>query len=205
MFKLKPLPYSLDALQPYVDAQTMELHYYKHHQGYVLNLNTALEGHEFLRNKSIEELLKNIRTLPEDVQTAVRNQGGGHYNHTLFWEMMSPKGGKMVDGRLRIALEEQFGAFDVFKDQFSAAARNRFGSGWAWLVVNTDTGDIEIMSTPNQDTPISVGKEVVLALDVWEHAYYLSYQNRRADYITAWWSVVNWQYCEERYRSILGL
>jgi len=205
MFKLDPLPYSYDALLPYVDAQTMEIHYTKHHQGYVTNLNTALIVYPELQNKTAYDLLIDIHNLPVAIKTAVQNNGGGHYNHTLFWTMMTPMGKSLGSGRLLTAIESEFGSFQQFKDLFETAAKTRFGSGWAWLVINKITGRLEILSTANQDCPISDGKEVILALDVWEHAYYLMYQNRRVDYIAAWWNVVNWAFVQDRYDQILKL
>lgn len=203
MFKLDPLLYSYDALQPYIDAKTMEIHYTKHHQGYVDNLNAALQSHQDLQDKTLYDLLTNLDALPGAIKTAVINQGGGHYNHTLFWSMMSPAGILLGQGPLLSAIIKRFGSFDQFKIQFENAAKTRFGSGWAWLVIDRTTGELEIIATANQDNPISVGKEVILGLDVWEHAYYLHYQNRRADYITAWWHVVNWGFVQERYAQIL--
>lgn len=205
MFKLEPLTYSFDALEPYIDAQTMELHYTKHHQGYVTNLNKALEGYPDLQQKSIEVLLSNVEKIQLDIRQAVINHGGGHYNHTLFWNMMKPQGGAIISGQLYGALVKRFESFEAFQQQFENAAKSRFGSGWAWLVVDQASGQLEIGSTANQDTPISKNKSIVLGLDVWEHAYYLQYQNRRPDYITAWWQVVNWDFAEEMYKQILGL
>jgi Fe-Mn family superoxide dismutase len=189
--ELPPLPYAYDALEPYIDEQTMRIHHGKHHQGYVNNLNTALEGHPDLQAKSVEELLKNLNAVPEDIRTAVRNNGGGHANHSLFWPSMSPKGGGEPDGALAGAIAAAFGSFESFKETFSKAAATRFGSGWAWLSVGGG-GKLVVTSTPNQDSPLAEGLMPVLGLDVWEHAYYLKYQNRRGDYIAAWWNVVNW-------------
>lgn len=190
-FELPQLPYPSNALEPHIDQQTMEIHHGKHHNAYVTNLNKALEGHPDLQNKSLEELLTSLETLPESIRTAVRNNGGGHWNHSLFWKLMSPNGGGEPTGELAAAINAAFGSFDAFKQQFAAAAMGRFGSGWAWLVAAPD-GSLSITSTPNQDTPAMEGKKAILGLDVWEHAYYLKYQNRRADYIAAWWNVVNW-------------
>lgn len=203
MFKLDPLVYSYDALEPYVDARTMEIHYTKHHQGYVDNLNAALQSHPDLHNRTLYDLLTHLDGLPAAVKMAVINHGGGHYNHTLFWSMMTHNGTLLGHGDLQTAIVHRFGSFDQFKLQFENAAKTRFGSGWAWLVLDRKSGELEIMSTPNQDNPISLGKEVILGLDVWEHAYYLHYQNRRADYIAAWWNVVNWGFVQENYEQIL--
>ena len=203
MFKLDSLLYSYDALQPYIDAKTMEIHYTKHHQGYVDNLNAALVPYSDLQHKTMHSLLMNLEALPAAVKTAVINQGGGHYNHTLFWMMMTPAGKSLGQGPLAHAIATKFGSFEQFKVLFENAAKTRFGSGWAWLVVDRTTGELEIVSTANQDNPISFGKEVILGLDVWEHAYYLHYQNRRADYIAAWWNVVNWAFVQDRYAQIL--
>ncbi len=189
-FQLPDLPYGFDALEPHVDAKTMEIHHGKHHAGYTAKLNAALENHSELAEKSIEELLMDLDAVPEDIRTAVRNNGGGFYNHSMFWEIMSPDGGGEPEGELAEAINSAFGGFDGFKEKFSAAAGTRFGSGWAWLVMNN--GELEIMSTANQDCPISEGKTPLMGLDVWEHAYYLNYQNRRPDYVGAWWNVVNW-------------
>jgi Fe-Mn family superoxide dismutase len=198
MFKLPDLPYSHDALEPYIDAKTMEIHHGKHHGTYVDKLNGAVEGTEFA-DKTIEEILKNINDLPEDIRQAVRNNGGGHYNHSLFWQWMSPDGGGSPEGELGNIVSKVFGSFEQFKDEFAKAATGRFGSGWAWLVQNED-GNIEVTSTANQDSPISSGQKPLLGLDVWEHAYYLKYQNKRPDYIEAWWNVVNWDSVEKSLR-----
>jgi superoxide dismutase, Fe-Mn family len=187
---LPALPYPADALEPHIDKTTMELHHGKHHATYVNNLNTALEKHPQLQSKSIEELLRGIATVPEDIRTMVRNNGGGHANHSLFWQIMAPRAGGEPTGDIAEALKTSFGSFKAFKDQFSKAALDRFGSGWAWVV--SRHGSLTIETTPNQDSPLMEGKIPVIGLDVWEHAYYLKYQNRRADYIGAWWSVVNW-------------
>lgn len=198
-FTLPSLPYAFDALEPHIDARTMEIHHGKHHQTYVNNLNAALEGHADLQGKSLDDLLKSLDSLPEAIRTAVRNNGGGHWNHTLFWEIMSP-GGSAASSELSAAIDSAFGSLDAFKEAFAKAATGRFGSGWAWLVVASD-GSLSITSTPNQDNPLMEGKTAILGLDVWEHAYYLNYQNRRPDYIKAWWSVVNWAEVSKRYAA----
>lgn len=195
--ELPKLPYAYDALEPHIDARTMEIHHTKHHNTYVTKLNEAIAGNSELEAKSLEELLTNLDAVPEAVRTAVRNNGGGHFNHTLFWEIMGPNAGGAPTGELAEAITKAFGSFDAFKEQFSAAAAGRFGSGWAWLVVNN--GALEVTSTPNQDTPISEGKTPILGLDVWEHAYYLKFQNKRPDYIAAFWNVVNWDEVAKRY------
>lgn len=197
-FTLPTLPYAHDALEPYIDKLTMEIHHGKHHQAYVTNLNKALESAPDLAGKSLEELLANgVAGVPEAIRTAVRNNGGGHWNHTFFWEVMGPgKGGAPV-GKLAAAINAKFGSFDAFKEKFAAAAVGRFGSGWAWLIKSGD--GVDITSTPNQDNPLMEGKTAVLGLDVWEHAYYLKYQNRRPEYITNWWGVVNWEKAEEHF------
>ncbi|NBI06371.1 superoxide dismutase [Senegalia massiliensis] len=200
-FKLPELDYSYDALEPNIDARTMEIHHTKHHQGYTNKLNNALEGHKDLQDKSIEDLLKSIDTLPEDIKTAVRNNGGGFYNHSIFWKAMSPNGGGKPEGELLEKIEKAFDSFDKFKEDFTNAAKTRFGSGWAWLILK-DNGELEVVSTPNQDSPVMEDKKVLLGLDVWEHAYYLKYQNKRPDYIEAWWNVVNWDYVNERYENL---
>lgn len=200
MYKLPPLPYSYDALEPYIDAKTMEIHYTKHHQAYIDNLNAVLEKYPELQKKPLRLLLADLDAIPEDARMIIRNHGGGTENHTLFWHMMKPHGGGEPRGTIAQEITRVFGSFDVFKEQFSAVARGRFGSGWAWLVLDR-SGKLAIVSTANQDTPLSEGMQPLLALDVWEHAYYLKYQNRRPDYITAWWQVVNWGYVEELYRS----
>lgn len=190
-FTLPPLPYPSNALEPHIDKQTMEIHHDKHHGGYVNNLNKALESAPNLQNKSLEELLgNNLASIPDSIKTAVRNNGGGHANHSLFWTIMKPNGGGQPNGQIASVISSNFGSFDAFKEKFAAAAAGRFGSGWAWLVKSN--GSFEIISTPNQDSPLMEGKKPILGLDVWEHAYYLKYQNKRADYIAAWWNVVNW-------------
>ena len=200
-FTLPALPYATDALEPHVDKTTMENHHGKHHAAYVTNLNKALEAATALADKKVEELLANsCAIVPENIRTAVRNNGGGHANHSMFWQILSPAGGGRPVGRLATAIDGAFGNFDSFKEKFAAASMGRFGSGWAWLI-RGGSGKLEITSTPNQDTPLMEGKFPVIGLDVWEHAYYLKYQNRRADYITAWWNVVNWQEAEKRYNS----
>jgi len=195
--QLPNLPYAFDALEPSIDARTMEIHHGKHHAGYVGKLNAALDGHADLAAKSVEELLAGIQTLPDAIRTAVRNNGGGHANHSLFWSVMSPNGGGEPGGALADAIGTAFGDFATFRKQFSEAAAGRFGSGWAWLVVAG--GSLAVESTPNQDSPIMEGKVPILGLDVWEHAYYLKYQNRRPEYIEAWWDVVNWDEVAKRF------
>src|SRR5919106_3137701 len=187
---LPALPYNHGALEPHIDAQTMQIHHGKHHQTYVTNLNTALDKHPELQNKSLDDLMRGLNSVPEDIRTAVRNNGGRHWNHSLFWKLMAPNAGGTPSGAIADAINSSFGGFDKFKEQFQAAGVGRFGSGWAWLVDNS--GKLEITSTPNQDNPLMEGKKAILGVDVWEHAYYLKYQNRRADYLTAWWNVVNW-------------
>ena len=189
--ELPSLPYAYDALDPHIDAQTMEIHHSKHHQTYVNNLNAALEKHPELADKGLDDLLSDLSAIPDDIRTAVRNNGGGHANHSMFWPAMSPNGGGEPSGELADAINGAFGSFSDFKDQFTKAAIGRFGSGWAWLCL--DGGKLIITSTPNQDNPISDGLKPILGLDVWEHAYYLKYQNKRPAYIEAWWNVVNWE------------
>jgi superoxide dismutase, Fe-Mn family len=195
---LPPLPYPSDALEPHIDKQTMEIHHGKHHNAYVTNLNAALEKHPELQSKSADDLIRGIGSLPEDIRTAVRNNGGGHVNHSMFWQIMGPKAGGQPTGAIADAINAAFGSFDKFKEEFKKAAVGRFGSGWAWVVDNG--GKIAIESTPNQDNPMMDGKKPVFGLDVWEHAYYLKYQNRRPDYIDAWWNVVNWAEINKRLR-----
>ena len=197
-FTLPPLPYDYTALEPHIDEQTMRIHHDKHHQAYVNNLNTALESAPALQSKSVEELLTNLDAVPEAIRMAVRNNGGGHYNHTLFWEIMAPGGSSTPIGALASAIDNAFKGFDAFKEQFNKAGVGRFGSGWAWLTMDK-SGALAIESTPNQDSPVSTGKIVILGNDVWEHAYYLKYQNRRPDYLAAWWNVVNWTEVGKRY------
>jgi Fe-Mn family superoxide dismutase len=199
-FELPALKYKFDALEPAIDARTMEIHHDKHHATYVANLNKALEGTPELAGKSVEALLANLSAVPESVRTAVRNNGGGHYNHTLFWDWMVPGGSKAPTGELATVLNSTFGGYDTFVEKFSQAALTRFGSGWAWLVLDSSK-KLQVLSTANQDTPLSDGHTPLLGLDVWEHAYYLNYQNRRADYIKAWWSVVNWDVVADLYRK----
>jgi Fe-Mn family superoxide dismutase len=197
-YEVPPLPYDYAALEPHIDEPTMRLHHDKHHQAYVGKVNDALEGTEHA-GKPIEEIIANLSAIPEDKRGVVRNNGGGHLNHSLFWESMSPDGGGAPDGDLAAAIDEAFGSFDAFKEQFEAAGVGRFGSGWAWLIV--DGGKLAITSTPNQDNPISEGKTPLVGNDVWEHAYYLKYQNRRPEYLKAWWNVVNWGKVAERYAA----
>jgi superoxide dismutase, Fe-Mn family len=199
-YKLPDLPYPKDALEPHIDAKTMEIHHGKHHAGYVSKLNDALEGHSDLASQSIEELMRGLSAVPENIRTAVRNNGGGHANHTLFWTVMSPKGGGEPSGEVGTAIKSTFGSFDAFKEEFANAAATRFGSGWAWLCVKPG-GELHVESTPNQDTPLSEGHTPILGLDVWEHAYYLNYQNRRPDYISAFWNVVNWDEVNKRFAA----
>jgi superoxide dismutase, Fe-Mn family len=203
-YELPQLPYAYDALEPHIDEQTMHLHHEKHHNTYVTNLNGALEKHPEADPGSVEDLLANIDEVPEDIRTAVRNNGGGHSNHTMFWQIMGPsgQGGGEPNGELREAIDRDFGSFEDFKEQFGAAAAPGalFGSGWAWLIASSD-GSLNIETTPNQDSPLMEGKTPVIGLDVWEHAYYLKYQNRRPEYIGAWWNVVNWEEAERRYHA----
>ena len=194
-FELPPLPYGYDALEPYIDAQTMQIHHDKHHQAYTDKLNAALEKYPDLQAKPIEELLKDLDSVPEEIRPAVRNHGGGYYNHSLFWEMMKKGGGGEAAGELKTKLDQDFGSFEEFKKQFSEVAATAFGSGWAWLVKDP-AGKLAIVKTPNQDSPISQGQFPLLGIDVWEHAYYLKYQNRRPEYIENWWNVVNWEQVE---------
>jgi superoxide dismutase, Fe-Mn family len=194
---LPPLPYDFAALEPTIDTQTMQIHHGKHHQAYVTNLNAALDKHPELHNKSLDDLVKNLNAVPEDIRMAVRNNGGGHWNHSMFWQIMGPKAGGEPTGALAAAIKSAFGDFATFKTQFKAAGVGRFGSGWAWLI--NDGGKLSIMSTPNQDNPAMEGKNAILGVDVWEHAYYLKYQNRRPDYLDAWWNVVNWAEVAKRF------
>jgi Fe-Mn family superoxide dismutase len=195
--ELPPLPYAFDALEPFIDEQTMQIHHGKHHQAYVNNLNAALDKHPELHTKPLERLLADLDAVPEDIRTVVRNNGGGHLNHTFFWQIMGPNAGGAPTGAVAEAIDKAFGSFDAFKEAFSKAAVGRFGSGWAWLVKSGD--GVEITSTPNQDTPVMEGKTPILGIDVWEHAYYLKYQNKRPDYITAWFNVVNWAEVNKRF------
>lgn len=198
-YELPELPYAYDALEPHIDKETMNIHHTKHHNTYVTNVNAALEGHDDLASKSIEELISDLNAVPEDIRTAVRNNGGGHANHALFWQLLSPNGGGQPTGAVADAINSKFGSFDEFKEKFEAAGKTRFGSGWAWLVVSN--GELEVTSTPNQDSPLSEGKTPILGVDVWEHAYYLKYQNRRPDYLAAFWNVVNWDEVSKRYEA----
>jgi superoxide dismutase, Fe-Mn family len=198
-FELPQLPYAYDALEPHIDKETMNIHHTKHHNAYVTKLNDALQGNDDLLSKSVEEVVANLDAVPEGARTAVRNNGGGHANHSLFWTILSPNGGGNPDGELASAIESKFGSFEKFKEEFAAAGAGRFGSGWAWLVVNN--GELEVTSTLNQDSPLMEGKTPILGLDVWEHAYYLNYQNRRPDYINAFWNVVNWDEVAKRYSA----
>ncbi|MCT6922612.1 MULTISPECIES: superoxide dismutase [Bacillales] len=197
-YELPKLPYAYDALEPHIDARTMEIHHSKHHQTYITNVNAALEGTEFA-DKDVNELIANLDALPADKQTAVRNNGGGHANHTLFWEVIAPGGSNTPVGEVAAAIDAKFGSFDAFKEEFAKAATTRFGSGWAWLIVDGD--GVAVTSTPNQDSPVMEGKTPILGLDVWEHAYYLNYQNRRPDYIGAFWNVVNWDVVEAKFQA----
>ncbi|MCX7860958.1 MAG: superoxide dismutase [Chloroflexus sp.] len=199
-FEVPPLPYDYNALEPYIDEATMHYHHDNHHQTYVTNLNNALTNYPDLQSKSIEELLSNLEAIPEAIRTAVRNNGGGHWNHTFFWEIMAPNAGGAPEGELAAAIDAAFGSFDAFKEKFKAAALGRFGSGWAWLIAGKD-GSLSIMSTPNQDNPLMEGKTAILGIDVWEHAYYLKYQYKRAAYVDAWWNVVNWAKVAEHYAA----
>jgi len=199
---LPPLPYAFDALEPHIDAKTMEIHHGKHHNAYVTNLNAALEKYPELQSKSIEDLLRDISKVPEDIRTAVRNNGGGHMNHSAFWKWMGPKAGGAPTGALGDSIKSTFGSFDGFKEQMTKAGVTRFGSGWAWLI--EQNGKLTIESTANQDQPIMEGKKAILGVDVWEHAYYLKYQNRRPDYLAAWWNVVNWQKVAEGFSAASG-
>ena len=198
-FTLPPLPYDFAALEPHIDAKTMEIHHGKHHQTYVNNLNAAIEKAPELAKKSLDDLMRNVSKLPEAVRAPIRNNGGGHWNHSMFWQIMAPKAGGEPAGNLGSAIKSAFGDFAKFREQFSAAGVGRFGSGWAWLI-NTG-GKLSITSTPNQDNPLMEGQKAIMGLDVWEHAYYLKYQNRRPDYIQAWWNVVNWKEVEKRFSA----
>jgi superoxide dismutase, Fe-Mn family len=198
-FELPQLPYAYDALEPHIDKETMNIHHTKHHNTYVTNLNNALQGNEELLSKSVEEVVANLDAVPEAVRTAVRNNGGGHANHALFWQILSPNGGGAPTGELADAINNKFGSLESFKEEFAKAATTRFGSGWAWLSVSN--GELEVSSTPNQDSPLMEGKTPILGLDVWEHAYYLNYQNRRPDYISSFWNVVNWDEVSKRFNA----
>ena len=198
--QLPELPYDYEALEPHIDAETMRIHHTKHHQGYVNNLNAALEKHPELGEKTVERLLSDLDSVPQDIRTAVRNNGGGHANHSLFWPCMAPGAGGAPSGELASAIDSAFGSFEAFRETFAAAAATRFGSGWAWLCAGGD-GELLVTSTANQDNPVSEGLKPVLGLDVWEHAYYLNYQNRRPDYVKAWWNVVNWEKVGENFAA----
>ena len=202
-YTLPPLAYPYNALEPHIDARTMEIHHTKHHQAYINNVNNAIKGKADLESKSVEELIANINAIPEDIRNVVRNNGGGHANHTFFWTIIGPNAGGQPKGNVAAAIDQAFGSFDAFKEKFAQAATTRFGSGWAWLTVAKD-GKLEISSTANQDSPLMEGKTPILGIDVWEHAYYLHYQNRRPDYIAAFWNVVNWQEVEKRYNMQFG-
>jgi superoxide dismutase, Fe-Mn family len=197
-FELPPLPYDYSALEPYIDTQTMQIHHDKHHQAYVTNVNNALQGHDQLASTSVDDLLRNIHQVPESIRTAVRNNAGGHSNHTMFWNIMKPNGGGEPTGDLAGAIQQTFGSFDAFKTAFNDAGTKRFGSGWAWLVLDS-SGKLQVISTANQDSPLMDGLYPVMGNDVWEHAYYLKYQNRRPEYLNAWWNVVNWDEVARRY------
>ena len=196
--ELPPLPYPYKALEPHIDAATMQFHHDKHHATYVKNLNAALDKHPELKNTSVEQLLRDLNSVPEDIRTTVRNNGGGHVNHSMFWRIMKPKGGGEPTGAIAVAINQNFGSFAAFKKQFNQAGAARFGSGWAWLVRNQD-GKLEVTSTPNQDSPLTEGKYPIMGNDVWEHAYYLKYQNSRDKYLDAWWNVVNWDEINKRF------
>jgi superoxide dismutase, Fe-Mn family len=197
-YELPKLPYPYNALEPHIDARTMEIHHTKHHQTYITNVNNALKGKPELENKSVEDLISNLSAVPEDIRTAVRNNGGGHANHSFFWKIMGPNAGGEPSGKLGDDIKSTFGSFSAFQEKFAAAGAGRFGSGWAWLIKSKD-GKLEVMSTPNQDSPLMDGNKPILGVDVWEHAYYLNYQNRRPDYIKAWWNVVNWAEVSKNY------
>jgi Fe-Mn family superoxide dismutase len=197
MHEVPPLPYSFDALEPHIDAQTMQIHHDKHHAAYVTNLNKALDGQPGLQSKSVEDLLRGFDNVPKEIATAVKNHGGGHANHSLFWQVMGPGGGGNPGGDLAAAIDRDFGSFQSFKEKLSNAAAGQFGSGWGWLVA--DGGKLDVIARPNQDSPLMEGKTPLLGVDVWEHAYYLKYQNRRPDYLAAWWNTVNWQAVADRF------
>ncbi len=198
-YTLPALPYALNALEPHIDAKTMEIHHTKHHQAYINNVNNALKGKADLESKSVEDLIANLAAVPEDIRNVVRNNGGGHANHSLFWTIIGPYAGGVPTGNVAAAINKTFGSFDAFKEKFAQAATTRFGSGWAWLSLKD--GALEISSTANQDSPIMEGKKPLLGIDVWEHAYYLNYQNRRPDYIAAFWNIVNWAEVEKLYNK----
>lgn len=201
-YSLPSLPYQYGALEPYLDVITMEIHHTKHHQGYVNNLNKVLESHPEVAQKSLTQLLSNLDEVPTEIKIAIRNHGGGHYNHSMFWKLMSQNGGGQPQGKVADAIKENFEHFDMFKESFNAAAKKVFGSGWAWLCV-APNGQLKIVSTANQDNPLSQGLTPIMGLDVWEHAYYLKYQNKRPDYINAWWHVINWEQVEENYHNVI--
>lgn len=200
-YTLPELKYNFDALEPVIDARTMEIHYTKHHQAYVNNLNAALEKHPDVAKTDLVELIKDLDLVPEDIRSAVRNNGGGHLNHTLFWEVMTPNGAKAPSGALLTAINDAFGSVDAFKEKFSTAAKTQFGSGWAWLTVDANN-KLVVVGTPNQDNPLSQGLTPILGIDVWEHAYYLNYQNRRPDYVSNWWNVVNWDVVADKFAAV---
>jgi len=200
-YSLPPLAYPYNALEPHIDARTMEIHHTKHHQAYINNVNNAIKGKPELENRSVEELISDLNSVPEDIRMVVRNNGGGHANHTFFWTIIGPKAGGQPQAKVAAAIDQAFGSFDAFKEKFAQAAATRFGSGWAWLAV-AKTGSLEIFSTPNQDSPLMEGKTPIVGIDVWEHAYYLQYQNRRPDYVAAFWNVVNWQEVEKRFSAV---
>jgi len=199
-YELPPLPYPFNALEPHIDAKTMEIHHDKHHQAYITNANNALKDHPDLAAKPVDELIANLSQVPESIRTVVRNNAGGHSNHSFFWKIMAPNAGGAPKGKLAEAITATFGSVDAFKEKFQAAGASRFGSGWAWLVVNKE-GKLEITSTPNQDSPIMEGLKPVIGIDVWEHSYYLLYQNKRPDYLKAWWNVVNWDQAEKNFSA----
>ena len=198
-YELPELPYAYDALEPHIDKETMNIHHTKHHNTYITNVNAALEGHADLASKSVEDLISDLNAVPEDIRTAVRNNGGAHANHSLFWQLLTPNGTGAPSGALAEAIDSKFGSFDEFKTKFENAGKTRFGSGWAWLTVSN--GELEVTSTANQDSPLMDGKTPILGVDVWEHAYYMKYQNKRPDYLAAFWNVVNWDEVSKRYES----
>ncbi|MBD1808688.1 superoxide dismutase [Microcoleus sp. FACHB-SPT15] len=202
-FQLPPLPYDYNALEPHIDAATMQFHHDRHHAAYVKNLNDAVNKYPELKSKSVEQLISDLNSIPEDIRTTIRNNGGGHVNHTMFWEIMSPNGGGEPTGAIATAIKANFGSFDEFKKQFNDAGAKRFGSGWAWLV-RTQDGKLAVTSTPNQDSPLMEGSFPIMGNDVWEHAYYLKYQNKRADYLTAWWNVVKWNEVNKRLEQAMA-
>jgi len=202
-YELPPLPYDYSALEPYIDTQTMQIHHDKHHQAYITNVNNALQGHDQLASMSVDDLLRNINQVPESIRTAVQNNAGGHSNHSMFWNIMQPNGGGEPTGNLASAIQQAFGSFDAFKTAFNDAGTKRFGSGWAWLVLDTNR-KLQVISTANQDSPLMSGMYPVMGNDVWEHAYYLKYQNRRPEYLNAWWNVVNWDAIAHRYEQGRG-